>query len=341
MKLYYYKRQVYAAIIAALTIALFFAPPSVHASTGTIEPANRYAYGENIGWLDFGISAGNVTVTDSALTGYAYGENVGWLSLNCANTSSCGTVDYKVSNTNGTLAGYAYGENVGWLHFNPAGAGVTIDSSGVFHGAAYGENVGWIVFNCADTASCGTVDYKVITTWRPASGGTGGSGGSGGSYIPPSSQPNVPPPANPPGLQAPLTMPPSYPPSTLVNYQGTIYLITEPYVAVGFTSWPAFVGLGYKLDNVISDNLPGYRLADSYFLSSPTQSHPWSSWVINRGTVYYIGSQGLIGVPSWDIFLSNGGLAQYLVPANANDLLVLKNHPGLPVLVPNDSRVIR
>ena len=150
----------------ALTGILGFFQTPVFASDGTIDATYKYAWSENLGWLNFGTSEGDVHVTDSALTGYAWGENTGWISLNCSNTSSCGTVDYKVANDgSGTLSGYAWGENVGWINFNPTYGGVTINSSGDFLGYAWGENTGWISFNCANTSSCGTVDYKVKTTW--------------------------------------------------------------------------------------------------------------------------------------------------------------------------------
>lgn len=173
-------------LAAAFLIGLAFvtALPAT-AATGTIDSTQKYAWGENIGWLNFGTSEGNVTVTDTELTGYAWGENVGWISLNCSNTSSCGTVDYKVSNTtSGSLSGYAWGENTGWINFNPTGGGVTIDSSGAFLGYAWGENIGWIVFNCSTTNSCGTVNYRVQTDWRPASSSSASSGSSS-TVLPP------------------------------------------------------------------------------------------------------------------------------------------------------------
>src|SRR3989338_3680924 len=87
----------------------------VFASTGSFSGSTtRYAWGENIGWLDFGSGEGAVVVSDSALTGYAWGENIGWVSLNCSNTSSCATVNYGVTNTtDGQLGGYAWSENAG------------------------------------------------------------------------------------------------------------------------------------------------------------------------------------------------------------------------------------
>ncbi|MDO8462978.1 MAG: hypothetical protein Q7S96_01745 [bacterium] len=174
------------ALVAAGTLAggrIVFA--------GNISSTNKYAWSENVGWLNFGTSEGNVTVADTALTGYAWGENVGWISLNCSNTSSCATVDYKVANNgSGTLTGHAWGENVGWIVFNPTGGGITINSSGDFAGYAWGENVGWIVFNCSTTSSCATVSYKVATTWT-ASSASGSPPSAGGDTTPPGKVTNI------------------------------------------------------------------------------------------------------------------------------------------------------
>ena len=149
---------------------VFVLPVFASSTDGTIDSTYRYAWTENTGWLNFGTTEGNVHITDSALTGYVWAENIGWISLNCSNDNSCSTVDYKVSNDGeGTLSGYAWGENIGWINFNPTYGGVTINFSGEFLGYAWGENIGWIVFNCSTANSCGTVDYKVKTDWRPQS----------------------------------------------------------------------------------------------------------------------------------------------------------------------------
>jgi hypothetical protein len=128
---------------------------------------NHYAYGENIGWIDFSPAG----VTDSALTGYAYGENIGWISLNCANDNDGCSPSYKVVNDgSGNLSGYAWSENTGWINFNPIQGSTQynakIDSNGNISGWAWGENVGWISFNCSNTNSCSGVNYKVTTSWR-------------------------------------------------------------------------------------------------------------------------------------------------------------------------------
>ena len=136
-----------------ITIFLFSHTVLADSTTG-------YAWSENTGYLDFS----EVSVDDNALSGYAYGSNIGWISMNCTNTSSCNTTDYKVSNTKGVLSGYAWSENTGYLDFSQ----VTIDT-GIFSGSAYSSNIGWISMNCTNTSSCNTTDYKVTTNWRPAS----------------------------------------------------------------------------------------------------------------------------------------------------------------------------
>ncbi|MFA6430690.1 MAG: hypothetical protein WC229_02810 [Candidatus Paceibacterota bacterium] len=133
--------------------------------------SSGYAWGENIGWVDFS----KAYVRYDSLWGYAYGENVGWVSLNCENTGNCvggvgdgAKVDYKVTNDgNGSLSGFAYGENIGWINFGSASSTyhVVINSEGDFTGYAWGENVGWISFN---SENGGGISYKVSTTWKPS-----------------------------------------------------------------------------------------------------------------------------------------------------------------------------
>jgi len=165
------KKFIFSFIITLIfSSGVFGLPVFASITDGTIDSTYKYAWGENIGWINFGTTEGNVHITDSALTGYAWAENIGWISLNCSNDNSCSIVDYKVSNDGeGNLSGYAWSENTGWINFNPTYGGVSIGSNGDFSGYAWGENIGWIVFNCATTNSCGTVDYKVKTDWRPQS----------------------------------------------------------------------------------------------------------------------------------------------------------------------------
>jgi hypothetical protein len=171
-------------------------------SDGTINSTYKYAWSEDIAWLNFGTTVGNVHVTDAALTGYIWSANYGWINLNPTQSG-------VKNNNEGTLSGYAWGENTGWINF----AGVVINSSGEFTGTANGDITGVINFNSSTCLSC-----KVVTDWRPLStrtvapycgdgicnngeacntcsadcgqcpGGGGGGGGGGGPPPPPVTQ---------------------------------------------------------------------------------------------------------------------------------------------------------
>lgn len=208
-------------ILVALILAAF---PSAVFATGIVS-GSEFAWGENIGWLNWGTPEGNVDVGTTELTGYVWGENVGWVSLNCSNTSSCGTVNYKVTRSGGTISGYAWGENVGWVSFSCANTascgivnyGVNLDTStGIFSGYAWGENIGWISMNCSNTSSCGTVEYKVATTAAtPTPTPTPGGGSSGGGFLP-SPSPSISPTPTPSTSFSPTPTPSAVPvPSTL------------------------------------------------------------------------------------------------------------------------------
>lgn len=187
------------------TLALLLAVALAASAYGLgIDPTDKYAWGENIGWLNWGTTEGAVDVPEENgdFAGYVWGENVGWISLSCSNTASCGTVDYGVSRTGDDLSGYAWGENVGWISFSCANTGtcgtvdygVSIDTAtNELQGYAWGENVGWIVLNCATTGSCGTVSYRVKTE-APAEDTT-----QTGGLLP---SPGATPPAPPPGVGA-------------------------------------------------------------------------------------------------------------------------------------------
>lgn len=153
-------KQLSKNIAIILLTVIFVLPTFVFASetNGTIDITHKYAWSENIGWINFGCAECNVHIIDSGITGHAWSENYGWIILN---PSTSGVLN----NNEGTLSGQAWGENTGWINF----LGVTIDSSGYFSGYASGDITGQISFNCSNTSSCGSSDFKVRTDWRPAS----------------------------------------------------------------------------------------------------------------------------------------------------------------------------
>ena len=154
-------------------------PIFVLASTtnGTIDGTYKYSWGENLGWVNFGVTGGNVHVTDSQLTGYVWSGNYGWINLNPTQSG-------VKNNGEGVLSGSAWGENLGWINFS----NVSINSSGQFTGSASGTVSGRINFDCSNC--------KVKTDWRPQSArSTSQTSGGGGGM--PAEQNN--PPTSPAG----------------------------------------------------------------------------------------------------------------------------------------------
>ena len=78
----------YKFLIISVFIGIFLFSNIALASTtnGAIDSTYKYAWGKNIGWINFGASNGNVSITDSALTGYAWSDNYGWINLNPTNS---------------------------------------------------------------------------------------------------------------------------------------------------------------------------------------------------------------------------------------------------------------
>jgi hypothetical protein len=128
-----------------------------------------------------------------------------------------------------------------------------------------------------------------------------------------------------------------YPSGSIANDNGTIYFIRGS-TKLAFTNYPAFKGLGYSLINAVKGDLSGYTLSQNN-ITAANSAHPLGSWLSNKGTIYYLTDQGMIGVTNPEIFLSNGGAWSLVVLANKYDLAILKANPALPVLQTNDQRV--
>lgn len=143
-----------AGIVSAIVV-LLATPVFASETSGTVASAT-YAWGENLGWVNFGPVVGGtyegLTVTDTKIGGYAWSANAGWINFDAEGGG--------VTNTSsGVLGGNAWSTALGWISMS----GVTIDSSGVFHGIAgvSGSPTGRISFDCDHC--------KVSTDWRPAS----------------------------------------------------------------------------------------------------------------------------------------------------------------------------
>jgi hypothetical protein len=164
------QRKRLAFVAGALLLIAAQAP-----AQSTIDATDSFAWGENIGWVNFHPTpADGVVVTANYLQGFAWSENFGWIHLGSVPDNSLqytqGLNDTGVNNDGaGNLSGFAWGENIGWINFDTSGSGgsqVTIDGSGQFGGFAWGENVGWINMNSGygvlNTTSTSVNDWMLL-----------------------------------------------------------------------------------------------------------------------------------------------------------------------------------
>jgi len=127
----------------------------------TIDPVNKYAYGANIGWMDWsGDTANGAVIGEYVCSGYIYSANCGW--INVGNGSPVNGIYYQNNSAGdfgvnqdgfGNLRGFAYGANVGWINFTDATATGPLAATdqprvdlktGVLSGYVYSANCGWI-----------------------------------------------------------------------------------------------------------------------------------------------------------------------------------------------------
>jgi hypothetical protein len=132
--------------------SLFVVPVFASDVDGTITPNPKYAFGENLGWINFGCDNCNVHVTDTAVTGYAWSKQYGWINLSPTGSG-------VTNNCAGVLGGKAWSRELGWVDFS----GASIDSGGNFSGLAGtpGTKAGRINFSCTNC--------NVSTDWRQCS----------------------------------------------------------------------------------------------------------------------------------------------------------------------------
>src|SRR5208337_4934434 len=124
---------------------------TVHAAT-TIDPVNRYAYGANIGWMDWVADTNNgVVIGAYVCSGYIYSANVGWINLGSGSPANgiyyqnLSANDFGVNQDGlGNLRGYAYGANIGWINFENTGAPTITMITGQMSGYVWSANCGWI-----------------------------------------------------------------------------------------------------------------------------------------------------------------------------------------------------
>jgi hypothetical protein len=124
-----------------------------------------------------------------------------------------------------------------------------------------------------------------------------------------------------------------YPNGQLIKEDGTIYIVYRGQKS-GFASAYVFTSLGFKFGNVLSTgytNLPN----TGYVVNNAAAAHPWGTWVQSGQAIYFVHQDGLIPVPSWDVFVNNRGASNLVVPANMYDF----QKSILSVMTYNDSRL--
>ena len=144
--------------LAVVGLCLFAASSVIAAAT--INATNKYAYGANIGWMDWrGNTNNGAVIGEYASSGFIYDANVGWIHLgkgsptNGIQYQNLATNDYGVNvDAFGNLRGYAYGANIGWINFETNGAPKVDMNTGRMNGYVWSANCGWISLSNAAVA---------------------------------------------------------------------------------------------------------------------------------------------------------------------------------------------
>lgn len=132
---------------------LFVAGSLVGSEAATIiDPTNHFAYGANIGWMDWrGDTVNGAVIGDYVCSGFIYAADVGWISLGSGSPTNgiryqnLSVSDFGVNHDGlGNLRGLAYGANIGWISFETNGAPTVNLQTGGLSGFIYSANCGWI-----------------------------------------------------------------------------------------------------------------------------------------------------------------------------------------------------
>ena len=142
-----------AKLLLALLVSSFVIRHSslVFAAT-TINATNKFAYGANLGWMDWrGDTNNGAVIGEFVCSGYLWAANVGWINLgdgaptNGIYYQDLSANDFGVNQDGvGNLRGYAWGANIGWINFESTGAPQVDLKIGKLNGFVYSANCGWI-----------------------------------------------------------------------------------------------------------------------------------------------------------------------------------------------------
>ena len=121
----------------------------------TIDATNKYAYGANLGWMNWRPSTADGVVTgEYVCSGSVWAANVGWINFgsgtpaNGIRYQNNSATDFGVNLlADGTLRGLAWGANIGWVNFEATGNPRIDFATGILRGYAWGANIGWITLD--------------------------------------------------------------------------------------------------------------------------------------------------------------------------------------------------
>jgi hypothetical protein len=147
-----WRRRLPAAMKTPLLMLALAAQVFSGFAASTIDAVNRYAYGANLGWMDWYADGANGAVIGAYVcSGYIYSANVGWINLGSGSPTNgiyyqnLSPNDFGVNQDGlGNLRGYAYGANIGWLNFETNGAPRINMITGQMSGYVWSANCGWI-----------------------------------------------------------------------------------------------------------------------------------------------------------------------------------------------------
>ncbi len=149
------------SILPALALATLALPAAAQDTFHVIQ-AKKYAWAENVGYLNFAdadntTGATGVRILGNFLSGRIWSENIGWISVGDGNGPYLNTLGQNsgvnFNPVSRQLSGYAWSENAGWINFsggalatppNPARVESLGASGSRLRGYAWGENIGWI-----------------------------------------------------------------------------------------------------------------------------------------------------------------------------------------------------
>ena len=164
-----------------LTMVLF--------NNSTIDAANHFAYGANLGWVDWrGDTSHGAVIGTNICSGYIYSANFGWISLgngspvNGLYYQNNSASDFGVNvDSSGNLRGFAYGANIGWITFTNFGAPQVDLATGKLSGSVWSANWGWIsLSNVEAYVQTSPIQQSSPPVTAPILGGITFTGGGGG-----------------------------------------------------------------------------------------------------------------------------------------------------------------